>query len=64
MSAVPAATPFTMPLLEPTVADNRLLLVHTPPASTSVSVVDDPTHTLPAPLIRAGAVFTDAVRVA
>jgi hypothetical protein len=41
---VPNDTPYTTPLLEPTVATLVLLLVHVPPDVESVNVMDDPKH--------------------
>jgi len=55
---VPAAIPLTRPVFEPTVASNVLLLVHVPPPELFVSVVVAPTHTVLAPPIVAGEVFT------
>ena len=51
--AVPAATPVTIPVLEPTVAF-ALLLLHVPDvpvAVASLSVIVDPTHTVSLPVI-------------
>src|SRR6478735_8337928 len=52
MMLVPAVTPLTTPLLS-IVATDSLLLLHTPPAVASVSVVVNPAHTLVVPLIAA-----------
>ena len=48
---MPPATPVTIPLLEPTVATEVVLLVQVPPANTSVSVIVDPAHTGVFPVI-------------
>ena len=48
--AVPAVAPVTIPELEPTVAF-VLPLVQLPPDVASVSVVVEPTQTVPVPLI-------------
>src|SRR6478735_2592130 len=52
MMLVPADTPVTTPLLS-IVATDSLLLLHTPLAVASVSVVVNPAHTLVVPLIAA-----------
>ena len=46
MVADPAATPLTMPEIEPTVAIVASLLLQTPPADVSLRVVVVPVHTL------------------
>jgi hypothetical protein len=55
---VPADTPTTLPLVDPTVATEVLLLVHVPPEVRSVSVLEDPTQTLVVPAMAAGSAFT------
>ena len=42
MNAVPAETPVTIPVAEPTVATPVLLLLHIPPASESLKVTKAP----------------------
>ena len=42
---VPAETPVTTPVDEPTVAIEVLLLLHVPPLVESNKVIVDPTHT-------------------
>lgn len=49
MVSVPALIPFTMPEPAPTVAIEVWLLVHVPPAVTSLNVMLDPVHTAPVP---------------
>jgi len=51
---VPAATPVTVPVVEPTVARPVLLLVHSPPPVASVNVILLPMQTLVGPPIPAG----------
>jgi len=51
--ALPAATPVTMPVAEPTVAIDVLLLVHTPPVEVVESVIVAPGHMGAAPVIAA-----------
>jgi hypothetical protein len=58
ISALPVPAPVTIPLLEPTVATARSLLLHVPPVVASVNVIVDPTHTKDAPPIEAGKGFT------
>lgn len=50
MVAVPLLTPVTIPVA-PTVATELLPLLHEPPPVASASVIVDPTHTLPGPVI-------------
>ena len=60
MVAVPGALPVTTPLVEPTVAILALLLLQVaplPPAA-SVSVIENPTHTMPGLVIADGKGFT------
>jgi hypothetical protein len=62
MIAVPAATPLaTPPELIPAVV--AALLLHAPPVVAHASVVDEPTTTLDAPVIAAGAGFTSIADV-
>lgn len=56
--AVPAATPVTSPLNEPTVAIPVAELLHIPPPLTSARVVIPPTQTVAVPVIGAGDGFT------
>lgn len=58
MIAVPALTPLTMPVPEPTVAIAVLLLLHAPPVIVSLSVVVAPTHAVADPVIVGGNAFT------
>jgi hypothetical protein len=55
---VPASTPPTIPVEEPTVALAVVLLVHVPPVVELKSVVVPPAHTLSVPPIAAGRGFT------
>jgi hypothetical protein len=57
MIAVPGLTPLTTPV-EPTVAMDKLLLAHTPPAVVSARVVVEPAHTLIVPVMLTGNGFT------
>jgi hypothetical protein len=61
--ALPAATPVTTPVAEPTVAVDALLLLHVPPASVFVNVVDADEHTVLAPVIVAGIGVTETTVV-
>lgn len=54
---MPAVTPVTTPVPEPTVA-LALLLLHVPPGVTSVNVIVAPSHKLPLPDIADGFAFT------
>ncbi len=54
MVVVPEATPIAVPVENPIVATEGVLLVHTPPVVASVSVVVKPTHTEVVPAIAAG----------
>jgi len=58
MVGVPKETPVTIPLDEPTVASDKLLLVQVPPAIPSVNEVVCPTHTRAVPDIDDGIAFT------
>jgi hypothetical protein len=64
MVAVPAATPVTIPVDEPTVATPVLLLLQTPPGERLLSVVVLPAHTVDAPVTGAGEPDTVTVAVA
>ena len=55
--AVPAATPVTTPLPDPTVATPALPLFHVPPPA-SLSVMVRPTHTGVFPVIEVGVGLT------
>ena len=61
---MPAKTPVTMPVKDPTVAISGLLLLHTPPAVGSVSNIVEPTHTVDGPEIIPGYGLTVIVLVA
>lgn len=61
---MPAATPATTPLADPTEATDGLLLLHVPPVDALVSVMVDPTQTDDAPEMVAGEVLTVTDRVA
>lgn len=58
MSAVPAATPVTMPVPDPTVAVAVLPLVHVPPDGEELNVVVAPSHTVAVPVIAPAALLT------
>jgi len=49
--AIPADTPVTIPVVEPTVAIELLLLLHVPPEDVSLSVVFEPLHIKLIPVI-------------
>ena len=55
---VPAATPVTVPVIEPTVPTAVLLLLHTPPLVTSFNVTDEFWHTTSVPVMAAGVGLT------
>lgn len=54
MVDVPAATPVTIPVPDPIVATDVLLLVHTPPLDALLKVVVVPGHAVSTPVIAAG----------
>ena len=58
MVAVPAAMPVTVPVAEPTVAFDVLLLLHVPLPVTSVNAVVSPIHTVPVPVMPEGTELT------
>jgi hypothetical protein len=58
MFGLPALTPVTTPLDEPTVASAGLLVLHVPPALASESVVVEPAQTVVTPVIEAGSGLT------
>lgn len=64
--ALPELTPDTIPVAEPTVATDVLLLLHVPPLTALPSVELPPTHTLDVPVIvpADGALFTVTTAVA
>jgi hypothetical protein len=64
MFTVPIAMPFTIPVVEPTVATAGLPLVHVPPAVTSERVVVEPKQMFVIPVIGLGGVTTFNVVVA
>jgi hypothetical protein len=58
ITAVPKASPFTMPVEGFTVATDGLLLVHVPPAGVLLSVAVIPIQTFEPPVIDAGKALT------
>jgi hypothetical protein len=58
MVAVPAATPVTIPVVEPTVAMPVAVLVHTPPGVVLLSVAVEPMQINAVPVIAAGVTGT------
>jgi hypothetical protein len=64
MVAVPAATPLTIPVAEPTVAVVTSLLLHVPPLVLLVKFVVAPVHIVPVPVIAEGNALTVTVVVA
>ena len=58
--AIPDVTPLTTPPLL-TVATPVLLLLHVPPGTGSLSVMDDPAHTWSGPVMALGEEFTVTV---
>ena len=58
MVGAPAATPETMPEIEPTVACDVLLLLQVPPGVRSLRVVVDPVQTVCVPVILTGVGLT------
>ena len=56
---VPEAIPVTTPVALPMLPAPGLVLVHTPPGTTSASVVVSPTHTLSVPVIGAAGRLID-----
>jgi hypothetical protein len=61
---VPVATPVTTPLAEAIVATAVVAEIQVPPAATFERVVEEPEHTIPEPVIAAGAAFTVKTEVA
>ena len=59
---VPAETPVTMPDVDPTVAISVLPLLHVPPPEPD-NIIEEPTHTLPGPVIGPGLGLTVNVAV-
>lgn len=55
---MPAATPFTVPVNDPTVAIVVLLLLHVPPGVASLSVMLPPVPTVVVPVTGPGTGFT------
>ena len=55
---MPGEMPFTIPVVAPTVAMIRLLLVHVPPATESYNILEEPMHILFIPQIADGDGFT------
>jgi hypothetical protein len=64
IEAVPSAIPHTMPLAEPAVAIDGLLLLQFPPGTASVYVRQLPTHSEATPEIADGAGLTVIIFVA
>jgi hypothetical protein len=64
MVGAPAVTPETIPVPEPIVATEELLLLHVPPAVASLKVLVDPAHIVVMPLMAEGVVLTVKVLVA
>jgi len=62
ITEVPAETPVTIPEEEPTVATEGLPLLHVPPP-VPVSIIEDPTHTLPGPVMAPGVGLTVTIPV-
>jgi hypothetical protein len=60
---IPAERPERIPVPEPIVAAVVLLLLHVPPASVFVKVIDEVAHTLTAPPITAGSAETVTIAV-
>ena len=58
MVTVPAETPVKLPEPVPIVAIAPLLLIQVPPNVPSPNIVDEPTHTLLAPVITPGVRLT------
>ena len=54
MLGVPAETPVTTPVVEPTLALVASLLLHNPPVVASANPIVDPVHTAGAPVMAAG----------
>jgi hypothetical protein len=63
MVAVPEATPPTIPVPDPTVATDVLLLIQVPPDETSLNDIFDPTHTAVGPVMADGIGFTVTMAV-
>jgi hypothetical protein len=63
MVAVPAATPLSTPDAEPMEATDELLLLHTPPVTTSLNVTEPLTQTNALPEITPGGGLTETVAV-
>jgi hypothetical protein len=61
---VPAETPVTIPVDEPTVALAVLLLIHEPPPVVLANVVDDPAHIVAVPVIAATELLTVTILLA
>lgn len=53
--------PVITPVVNPILASAVLLLVHVPPVIASESMIEDPVHTLPGPVMGGGAAFTVTV---
>ena len=64
MIVVPAATPVTMPVVEPIVAMPVDPELHVPPGVGSMSGIIDPTHTTEGPLMAPGEGLTETLFVA
>jgi len=64
MVGLPAATPVAIPVEEPIVANELLLLVHVPPGVVELNIVVRPVQTVSVPVIFAGFALTVTVFVA
>jgi len=64
MTVVPALIPASKPLVAPIVPTDTLLLLHEPPVVVLASVVAEPSQTVVAPVIAAGALPIATVMVA
>jgi hypothetical protein len=60
---VPAVKPYTMPVVDPTVATVVAELLHVPPAVPSLKVMVEPAHIEEAPLMAVGDGITVSVAV-
>ena len=61
--AVPTPAPFTIPVLDPTVATNELLLLQVPPGVASVKTDEVPVQMPVLPVMPAGRSFTVTIVV-
>ena len=63
MIGLPADTPVTTPVVEPTVANPVLLLLQVPPPVISLNIVVEPVQTLAVPVMAAGNGLTVMIAV-